>query len=89
MLCFAPTLPGVVFLHWPTPFAILGSSASLLAPSLVLLGLWECLRYQRSWRVLIAIIAAAIATLLTWGTAILYSSGIIESRAFLGFLLTG
>ena len=74
-LCLTLTLPGVILLQWSAGFRLPGAIGALMSPIYLLLAMWELVRYQRGWRVLLALAVAAVATSVAWGTMIAYGFG--------------
>ena len=75
LLFLSALLPAAYIFHWPRPFRAAGVPGCLLSPAFLLLTCWEIIRYQRSWRTILAAILSLAATVIGWGATILYAIG--------------
>jgi hypothetical protein len=60
---------------WRKLIGYLAVIASFGCPTLLLMGLWQAVRYERTWRTMLAIALSFIGTILAWGVTVLYAMG--------------
>ena len=60
---------------WRKIIGFLGVIGLLGSPNLLLIGMWQAVRYERSWRTIVAIAVSLIGTILAWGVTVLYAMG--------------
>jgi hypothetical protein len=71
----AACLPQAIRLHLGGLFKGLGIFGLFLGPALLVLSVWESNRYDRTWRVLLAVLFSFAATAIGWGTLTLFVLG--------------
>jgi hypothetical protein len=60
---------------WRTIGGYCGVVGLFGSPSLLLMGTWDAVRYERTWRSILALGISLIGTILAWGVIVLYAMG--------------
>lgn len=79
MFLFGIAFVAVVALPMPAVWRKLVGSLAVIAlfgcPSFLIIGLWQAVRYERTWGTMVAITLSFIGTILAWGVTVLYAMG--------------
>ena|ERR1041385_4338421 len=75
LLLISLTLPASFAFGWPLIPRVASFPGLMFSPVFFVLSCWEIARYQRGWRTILAAFVSLIASLVGWGSLVLYTTG--------------